>query len=1065
MKKLILLVILFSCQFIYAQTDGLSYQAVILDPNAQEIPGSDITTNVLINAPLEVKFKITTEGGSMIYEEVQSTTTDAFGMINLTIGAGEATSGVFTEIEWDGTPKDLSVSINLSGQFKMLNKEKLTFIPYAFHRNITATGTLNVDGDVILGSDLIVNGTTNLNDALFVNNQSPTQLTGTLNVEGVTTLRNTLDVLNGSPTYLTGTLEVDRATMLHGTLDVDDDTKLNSKLEVDGTTILNNSLDVTNESPTTLTGSLTVNGETNLNSNVSINNGGNLNVSGNLNVDGSTVFNDDLTVNGDTNLNSTLNVNNSSPTQLTGTLGVDGETTLGNSLQVIGQTNLEDLLNVNNQSPSTLTGSLQVDLETNLNSSLAVNNGAPTFLSGPLDVQGTIGLNNNLTVNGITNLNNALFVNNQSPTNLSGLLNVTGAADFDDTLIVDGVTTLNNDMTVANTATTNLTGALNVDGVTTLNNSLDVTNASPTMLTGTLTVDEATTLNNNLTVANGSETNLSGILNVDDKTTLNNGLDVTNSSATVLTGTLNVGRATTLRGTLLVDNQSPTNLTGTLLVDGATTLDNTLTVNGATAINNSLLVTGTATLASLSTESMNVESNSAGYVATFTNTNDTNGDGIAIKLGKNHPGWNPTMMTYKSLPNPLVDPSTSPFTPITALVKNKFANPAPLTISEIINSSPATYRTGGINAIRSIIFSEINSRMSLPISLDAVPFPTQTVFAGIEYFSGITIPFVDITIPKFEIPNITVPAPSIPGVPTGSLTSIISDFIPALPGLNANGGLADISIPDFSTFTTDPMSLTKENEFVSFLDVGDRSLGSIRAQSVSDFAAATYCDPVYLLNVASGFIGVDLLDGVVSGSVALTNLIDKFNKIGVEYTSGNGDYAEWLERIAVNEYLAAGDIVAVKGGKITKDLTEVEQIMVVSHRPIILGNVPESGKEHLGNNVAFMGQVPVKVLGPVNTGDYIVASEEIAGYGKAISAKDMKANDYVLAVGRSWEENTNPGPKMVNTVVGVHNGDWVQLIKKIEAKQKAYEKQYKEIEAQVMSLDAKADALLLNGKN
>ena len=29
----------------------------------------------------------------------------------------------------------------------------------------------------------------------------------------------------------------------------------------------------------------------------------------------------------------------------------------------------------------------------------------------------------------------------------------------------------------------------------------------------------------------------------------------------------------------------------------------------------------------------------------------------------------------------------------------------------------------------------------------------------------------------------------------------------------------------------------------------------------------------------------------------------------------------------------------------------------------------------LGNKVAFMGQIPVKVMGPVETGDYIVGSD------------------------------------------------------------------------------------------
>ena len=33
----------------------------------------------------------------------------------------------------------------------------------------------------------------------------------------------------------------------------------------------------------------------------------------------------------------------------------------------------------------------------------------------------------------------------------------------------------------------------------------------------------------------------------------------------------------------------------------------------------------------------------------------------------------------------------------------------------------------------------------------------------------------------------------------------------------------------------------------------------------------------------------------------MSNLIDAFNKIGVSYESGNGDYAEWLPRADVSE--------------------------------------------------------------------------------------------------------------------------------------------------------------------
>ena len=39
---------------VFAQTDGLNYQAVIIDPNPEEIPGIDVTGNILPNKEINV---------------------------------------------------------------------------------------------------------------------------------------------------------------------------------------------------------------------------------------------------------------------------------------------------------------------------------------------------------------------------------------------------------------------------------------------------------------------------------------------------------------------------------------------------------------------------------------------------------------------------------------------------------------------------------------------------------------------------------------------------------------------------------------------------------------------------------------------------------------------------------------------------------------------------------------------------------------------------------------------------------------------------------------------------
>ncbi|MCB0434312.1 MAG: hypothetical protein KDD18_15465, partial [Mangrovimonas sp.] len=197
MKNLLTSVLFFALTFqAIAQTDGITYQAVIIGPDALELPGVDSEGNYLPNATVAIRFTIYDSGNQIEFREVQIADTDEFGRINLLIG--EANHDEFTHISWDGTPKDLEVEIDFDAgsNFETMSREKLTFLPYAYHRNITATGTLSVDDNTFLNGELQVEGPTNLNSTLDVNNQNATNLTGTLTVDGETNLNNAFSVNN-----------------------------------------------------------------------------------------------------------------------------------------------------------------------------------------------------------------------------------------------------------------------------------------------------------------------------------------------------------------------------------------------------------------------------------------------------------------------------------------------------------------------------------------------------------------------------------------------------------------------------------------------------------------------------------------------------------------------------------------------------------------------------------------------------------------------------------------------------------------------------------------------------
>ncbi len=286
MKKTItFLTFLLLTSIAFSQIDGISYQAVIIDNNANEIPGVDVESSNLPNTPLDVRFTINGNSG-IDYQEEHVTTTDDFGMINLMIGQGILTTSSpnsFNQIYWDGN-KNLQVEIDFNNGdgFVVFSNQELTYIPYVRHREIIATSTLDVDGITNLNDDLTVDGETNLNSNLTVNNQSLTLLTGDLTVEGIVSF--------------------------DGGLDVGGDTQLYADLTVDGTTNLNGDLFVNNGSNTTLSGDLTVQGNSNFQNsvfeNITVNQTTDLN--GTLDVAGATSLNNNLTVNATSRFNNRI---------------------------------------------------------------------------------------------------------------------------------------------------------------------------------------------------------------------------------------------------------------------------------------------------------------------------------------------------------------------------------------------------------------------------------------------------------------------------------------------------------------------------------------------------------------------------------------------------------------------------------------------------------------------------------------------------------------------------------------------------------------------------------------
>jgi flagellar motility protein MotE (MotC chaperone) len=133
MKHLYLLFLLITWGA-WGQQKGLSYQAVIVDPNTIEIPGQVITGAPLANGKVWIRFSLISKTG-VEYEEVQQTVTDEFGLVNLTIGSGTPSIGKFDALVWDASLKRLRVAVNFTGtgNYTEVSNQLLTFSPYSLY--------------------------------------------------------------------------------------------------------------------------------------------------------------------------------------------------------------------------------------------------------------------------------------------------------------------------------------------------------------------------------------------------------------------------------------------------------------------------------------------------------------------------------------------------------------------------------------------------------------------------------------------------------------------------------------------------------------------------------------------------------------------------------------------------------------------------------------------------------------------------------------------------------------------------------------------------------------------
>ncbi|GAB5555652.1 MAG: hypothetical protein Sapg2KO_52430 [Saprospiraceae bacterium] len=258
------------------------------------------------------------------------------------------------------------------------------------------------------------------------------------------------------------------------------------------------------------------------------------------------------------------------------------------------------------------------------------------------------------------------------------------------------------------------------------------------------------------------------------------------------------------------------------------------------------------------------------------------------------------------------------------------------------------------------------------------------------------------------------------------------------------------------------------NNFVTFADSEDIH-GAVEGQTLAE----CFADPFYIIDkilkvaelvkagldaasqfseaasVSSDAVGAPAAPGaIINGGAQIANAIylvaaevrDLVLKIldnGVSYSSGGADYAEWLPKENSLEDFVAGQVIGVKNGQISLKTKDADHLMVISTNPILLGNKPEVGTEHLFEKVAFMGQVYVMVLGNVHSGDYILPSGNNDGFAIAVKSTDMQTGDFQNIIGVAWEDSKAAKVGLshfVKVAVGINSNDLSDKLADLEIK-------------------------------
>jgi len=158
-----LLVMAISASVFCQPPQAFKYQAVIRDASGE----------IMSNQSVYIRINIHNEipEGIIIYQEIFSTTTNQFGLVNLEIGLGTPVIGSFQDILWAYDTKYIEVELSFDGgvDYYSLGTNELLSVPYALYSGRSADSYWGLyNGCIYFNSGNVGIGTSNPLEKLHV---------------------------------------------------------------------------------------------------------------------------------------------------------------------------------------------------------------------------------------------------------------------------------------------------------------------------------------------------------------------------------------------------------------------------------------------------------------------------------------------------------------------------------------------------------------------------------------------------------------------------------------------------------------------------------------------------------------------------------------------------------------------------------------------------------------------------------------------------------------------------------------------------------------------------------